>query len=118
MRRAQPESRLQRAILKRIAALGFTAVHVPNGAKLAGNEAQRRKAGARLKADGVMAGFPDLLVYGSQGRIGHVEVKVEGNYQTDTQKRCQAFLTALGHHYAVCRSQEDVDETLQRWGWL
>lgn len=118
MKNAQPESRLQRAILTHLRGLGFFPVHVPNGSKLAGTPEQRKRAGARLKADGLVPGFPDLIVLGTEGRTGFIEVKAEGSYQQDTQKACEARMKAMGHHYAVCRSLDDVDETLARWGWL
>jgi len=72
---------------------------------------------ANLKRDGLTPGFPDLLVYGKGGKIGHIEVKVEGNYQTASQKECERWLAEFGHNVAVCRSIEDIDETLARWGW-
>ena len=117
MKKAQPESRLQQAIVQYLRARGFFVVHVPNGSKLSGTSQQRAMTGTRLKAEGTVAGFPDLLVYASGGRVGHIEVKVEGNYQQPSQKACQAALEGLGHHYAICRSLNDVDETLRGWGW-
>lgn len=117
MKNRQPESRLQRAIVDYLAKTGYRAVHVPNGSKLAGTPEQRARAGARLKADGMVPGWPDLLVYGAGGRIGHIEVKAEGSYQQDTQKACERWLKGRGHLYAVCRSIDDVDETLRQWGW-
>ena len=118
MKRTQHESILQRGLIRDLRAMGFVAVHVPNGTLLAGNPDQRARQGARLKADGMMPGFPDLLVYGSGARVGHIEVKAEGNYQQDTQKACQAMLQTMGHNYAVCRSAADLVETLQAWGWV
>lgn len=113
-----PESALQRDIIQYLSVLGIWAVHVPNGSKLAGTPEQRARAGARLKADGLVPGFPDLVLYGSGGAIGHIEVKAEGGRHEGTQKACQQRLEALGHRYAVCRSLADVDETLEGWGWL
>lgn len=117
MKYNQPESRAQREILKHLRTKGFFPVHVPNGSKLAGTPDQRARAGARLKADGMVPGFPDLLVYAPDGRMGHIEVKAEGAYQQQTQKDCQARLADMGHLYAVCRSIADVDETLAEWGF-
>lgn len=112
------ETVIQRAIRTQFKALGFHTVHVPNGAVLSGDKLKRARQMNSLKADGLLPGFPDLLVYGPEGRIGHVEVKQEGTYQTPTQKACQAWLEGLGHLYIVCRSSEDVKETLTKWGWL
>lgn len=113
-----PESVLQRAIIKYLGEVGIWAVHVPNGSKLAGSPEQRARTGARLKADGLAPGFPDLVLYAADGRVGHIEVKSERGYHEVTQKACQSKLEALGHRYAVCRSLEDVEETLEQWGWL
>lgn len=114
----RPETIIQRAIRMQFKALGFESVHVPNGSVLAGDKVRRARQMNSLKADGLMPGFPDLLIYGSEGRIGHVEVKQEGSYQQKTQKVCQSWLEGLGHKYAVLRSSEDVKETLEKWNWL
>lgn len=113
----RPETTLQRSIRAHLTAKGLTSVHVPNGATLSGDKDARARQMANLKRDGLLPGFPDLVVYASQGRVGHIEVKCEGNYQTDTQKAVAALLGDLGHNYAVCRSLADVDETLGKWGW-
>ena len=113
----RPETALQRSIRARLALRGFDSVAVPNGAVLRGDRLDRAKQMASLKRDGLLPGFPDLIVFADGGRIGFIEVKCEGKYQQDTQKRCQAWLEGLGHKYAVCCSQEDVDETLRKWEW-
>lgn len=114
----RPETVIQRAIRTQFKALGFQTVHVPNGAVLGGDKTRRARQMNSLKSDGLMPGFPDLLVYGPEGKIAHVEVKQEGAYQAATQKACQAWLESLGHRYAVLRSSQDVSETLNAWGWL
>jgi hypothetical protein len=114
----RPETQLQRNIRKRLAVRGFDSVHVPNGATLRGTPDDRARQMRNLKLDGFRVGFPDLIVYGKGGRIGHIEVKCEGSYQKPDQRDCQKWLESIDHNYAVCRSQEDVDETLGRWGWL
>ena len=113
----RPETQLQRQIRKHLEARGLKVVHVPNGVTLAGNARQRAIQMNSLKADGLCVGFPDLVVYGGDRRIGHIEVKLEGEKQSDTQIQCEQWLTYMGHHYAVCRSLADVDETLTKWGW-
>jgi hypothetical protein len=114
----RPETVIQRAILANLRARGLIAVHVPNGATLSGNARQRAIQMNALKADGFCVGFPDLIIYGQDGKVGHIEVKIEGGRQTDTQKTVQAWMDERGHLYAVCRSIEDVAETLEGWGWL
>lgn len=114
----RPETALQREILAHLEGKGIWPVHVPNGAQLAGNSKRRAIQMNALKADGLKVGFPDLSVYNSAGRIGHIEVKCEGQKQSENQKTCQAILEAMGHKYAVCRSIADVDETLSEWNWI
>lgn len=111
------ETRIQRAIRQYIAARGYASIHVPNGATLRGDKAQRERQMASLKADGLMPGFPDLIVYGPGQRIGHIEVKTDKGRQTDTQKACEVWLTGLEHKYAVCRSVNDAARALNAWGW-
>jgi len=112
------ETVIQRAIRMQFKAFGFDTVHVPNGAVLGGDKVRRARQMNSLKADGLMPGFPDLLVYGPEGKIGHVEVKQENGKQQLTQKICQRWLEKLGHRYVVLRSSAEVVETLADWGWI
>ena len=114
----RPETALQRKIKLHLEVYGFFPVHVPNGAVLAGGKRSRAIQVNSLKADGMRKGFPDLVVYADEGKVGHIEVKVEDGEQSPAQKGVQIQLEAMGHHYAVCRSTEDVDQTLVAWGWL
>ena len=112
----RPEDALQRLLRDYLAVRGYRTVAVPNGAVLRGDGRDRAIQMASLKRSGLCPGFPDLLVYGKGGRIGHIEVKTEGNYQTASQKECARWLTECGQLVAVCRSIADVDETLAGWG--
>lgn len=114
----RPEAAIQLQIRKYIAAAGFHSVHVPNGAVLAGDRYKRARQMSALKRDGLMPGFPDLLVYGSGQRIGHIEVKTPKGPVSDNQEAAQAWLEGLGHHYAVCRSVDDTAAALKLWGWI
>ena len=110
------ETRLQRDIRHYLALHGYKTVHVPNGATLGGDAKRRAIQMANLKRDGLCVGFPDLIVFGPD-RIGFIEVKLEGEYATETQMEVEQWLTELGQLYSVCRSLEDVAETLGKWGW-
>lgn len=113
----RPETRLQRDIRHYLGLKGYKAVAVPNGATLAGTPKQRAIQMANLKRDGLTVGFPDLIVFGP-GRVGFIEVKIEGEYATDVQMEVEDWLTGFaGQKYAVCRSLDDVAETLEGWGW-
>lgn len=112
------ETRLQRDIRHYLQVCGFRSVAVPNGATLAGNAKQRAIQMANLKRDGLTVGFPDLIIFGPN-RIGFIEVKLEGEYASDKQMEVEDWLTGFaGQKYAVCRSLEDVKETLEEWQWI
>lgn len=111
------ETRLQRRIRRFLHNLGYQTVHVPNGVVLGGTPKQRAIQMNSLKADGLTPGFPDLIVYGPAAKIGHIEVKLEGEHASDKQMEVEQWLSDFGHKYAVCRSLEDVADTLAEWGW-
>ena len=114
----RPETIIQRDIKAFLDGLGFYTVHVPNGVVLGGNARQRAIQMAALKRDGFKVGFPDLIVYHSDGRVGHIEIKTPKGRQSDKQKECEATLKGLGHTYVICKSVEDVQNALYKWGWL
>lgn len=113
----KPERATQRAIRQYLALRGFASVHVVNGTALPGTPEQKARLVAALKEDGLMVGFPDLLVYASGGRVGHIEVKSSTGRQLPSQKAVEAWLGTLGHQYAVCRSVDDAAAALDAWGW-
>ncbi len=114
-KRDNPELRLHcvildylRLVLPREAA--DTLIHVPNGEK------RTPATGALLKRMGTKPGVEDLQFIW-QKRLHAIEVKPEGEYQSRVQKARQADVIAAGGVYAVCRSTDDVRETLARW-WV
>lgn len=118
MARVDREGPIQRAIVSwlRLVLPGDCLVHhSANESHLAGFKAM--KATQRKKADGMVPGFPDLVVLTYDPiRPVFFEVKAEGNYATPAQKEVHAKLSRLGYHVAVVRSIEDVRECLQDWG--
>lgn len=71
---------------------------------------------ARAKRDGVVTGFPDLVVFPVTSLTPmFFEVKAEGNYASPPQKEVHAKLAALGYRVAIVRSIEDVQEALTEW---
>lgn len=111
------EAGVQRMIRQYLAARGIESVHIPNGAVLAGDARARGMQMNALKRAGLMLGFPDLLLFRKDGSIAFIEVKSEGGRVSREQKSCHAWLTGLGHKVSVCRSIDDVAETLEAWGW-
>lgn len=113
----QSERMVQRDIRDYLTAKGFISVHVPNGAQLAGGASSRARQMNALKGDGLLPGFPDIIVLGTNARVGFMEVKNEGGKQNENQKAVQAWMERDGHKYAVVRSVDDAKETLVEWGW-
>ena len=114
----QSERSIQRAIRQYLASVGLISAHVPNGASLAGNAKRRAMQMNNLKGDGLTPGFPDLIVMGTDARVGFMEVKAEGGKQNENQIAVEGWMKRDGHKYAVVRSVDDAKETLGEWGWL
>ena len=104
--RRQSEHDLQAACVRwfryRHPALARCLVAVPNGG--------RRDAvtGARLKAEGVVAGVADLLLLVPRGGFHGlcVEMKAATGRQSGAQRLWQAEIERQGYRYAVVRSFE------------
>jgi len=92
----------------------------------AGGSKHTRLAGALRKARGVKAGLPDILIFSGDGRhpldcirtvqVAAIELKAAKGVQSPAQKLVAKQLEALGIHYAICRSLEDVGEVLVKLG--
>jgi hypothetical protein len=72
---------------------------------------------AQAKQAGAITGWPDLIVL-PPSHVGPIffEVKAEGNYPTDAQRRVHDQLRALGYRVGIVRSVDDVKERLADWG--
>ena len=121
-RLAQPklsEAAIQKAIVTYLAALRIDAIAVPNGSHLAGDARSRAMQMNKLKATGMLPGFPDLVLFDRCARrVGLLEVKAEGGKLQPSQEHFAKHIApAWGWPLAVVRSIEDVTETLAEWGW-
>lgn len=108
----RPEERIHRQVADYLRWSKPRAVwfHCPNGGG-------RSKAEAGiLKALGTLPGVPDLLFICDGGTIKFIELKAEGKYLSPAQKAFRETVSGMGASYAVCRSVEDVAETLWEWG--
>ena len=110
-RKAQPEAAIQRAIIARLRMSGIVCHHSPNAAK------RSVIGGRRIKADGMITGWPDLTLVGPDKRVAFLEVKAEKGRTSAAQDDCLAMLRRMGHDVAVVRSQDDAVLMLQEWGW-
>jgi hypothetical protein len=113
------ERPIQRANVKLLTAMGCYVVHIPNGAALGGDKVARAKQAAVLKADGVRAGFPDLLVIDQRTtRMGVIEVKREGRTTLDPdQVWWRDELLRLGYQWALVNTPDGGAAVLRAWGW-
>lgn len=67
-------------------------------------------SGARLKAEGVLAGVADLILLVRNGRYGAllVEMKTPTGRQSSAQKAWQADIASRGEYaYVICRSLDE-----------
>jgi hypothetical protein len=78
--------------------------HIPNGQKLTGSTLQRQIRGARLKAQGVKAGVPDLFLpvprFGRHGLF--IELKAQGGRVSKEQTAWIDELSQRGYRACVC----------------
>lgn len=111
MRRQQPETELQRAVMDYLGYARPTCIylHVPNGG------ARSRTEAAILKGMGVLAGAPDLVFLGASGSWC-IELKAPGQKQSPAQVEFQRRCEVLFIPYAVCFRLEEVHHWLCAWG--
>jgi hypothetical protein len=108
----RPEQALQRNVVKMLDTIlpqPSHFHHVPNGGGRSKIEA------AILKGQGVKRGVPDLMIF-APGAVVAIEMKSEGGRTSPDQKAVMEKLRQCGVHTAVCRSVDDVLETLAEAG--
>jgi hypothetical protein len=110
----RPEEALHRACCQLLAVYqqrGLLAfAHPANG-----GYRTRGEAGI-LKALGLVAGVPDLLLWLPDGRTCAVELKAGSKPLTAPQLRWHDTMAALGHEVHVCRSIDDLEAVLRSHG--
>ena len=79
--------------------------HSPNGGK------RNAREGARFKALGTRAGFPDLILLypagGYHALLIEMKTKQRGSGQSESQKNYQQLVERYGYKYIVCRSFDE-----------
>lgn len=112
MKRSYPESALHKAVASylKLVLCGnswWTSIaHGEGGGKI---------RGAMWKVRGAKAGVPDILIV-SNGWCYFIELKSEGGYLTPIQKECHRAIEVACAKVAVCRSIDDVAQSLTEWG--
>lgn len=76
---------------------------VPNGGR------RDDVTGAKLKAEGALAGVADLILLKSNRFYGAllIEMKTKKGTQSDAQKEWECEITKDGYKYVICRSLDD-----------
>lgn len=82
--------------------------HVPNGMN------SDARQGAKFKAQGVIAGVPDL-VFVWAGKTHYIEVKTANGYLSPAQKKLHAKWSEQGVIVHVCRSSEEIIDLVAGW---
>lgn len=71
--------------------------------------------GAMLKRAGLAPGWPDIqIIY--DGKYHGIELKREGGRVSPSQKACHEQIEHAGASVAVCRSIDDINQSLLEWG--
>lgn len=80
---------------------------VPNG------DSRSKSAGARLKAEGVSRGVPDLLI---PEWFLWIEMKRQkGGRVSAEQKDWISYLQGCGYYCVVCKGAEDAIDKIKKW---
>jgi hypothetical protein len=89
-------------------------VSVPNAGK------RSFIAAAKLKAEGMTAGIPDLMVLFpiDQGAIAWLEMKTRSGSLSTVQLGFKAWCERSGHRWAMARSVDEALDVLRGWNAL
>ena len=71
--------------------------------------------GAIMQGMGYTAGTPDMLVI-HEGEPIWLELKTASGLVSKAQEQCRENLVAAGCKWALCRTLEDVERALRRFG--
>lgn len=84
---------------------------IPNGGT------RRAKEAVKLKAEGVLAGMPDLLVAEPSGGLHglFIEMKTDAGVVSTAQSRIHAALLMKGYAVQVCRSFNDGKAAVEKY---
>src|SRR5215207_1464121 len=98
--------------LRASAVPGVIVLHVPNGSTLKGG-AREWQHFERL---GAVAGVPDLLILGPDGRARAIEVKAAQGALSESQKDFAVSLRKANVPWYVCRSLDEAQKICRQWG--
>ena len=91
-------------------------IAVPNGAHLAGSQKLRCAKMARMKAEGLSPGFPDLFLPVARGGFHGLAIemkRVKGSATSKEQQDWLEWLTAQGYMAVLCKGADAAIETIK-----
>lgn len=119
------EQTIQREIIKVLRALRIRVKHTPNAVPFGGDRFAKVKQASRWRADGVVAGWPDLDIVlpvcarrSAIVHYGYIEVKRPGEYLEPEQVECIAYMKRDGMSVGAAHSTDSALDLLRSWGWL
>ena len=121
---APKERTVQRQIVAGLRQIGLGVVAIPNGGEYRGSPEMRARMAIARRQEGVVSGFPDLMVLSKRGApmTCFLEVKRPGvslsGEHVARQLECHAALTADGHNVAIVRSLDDAIAAVKSWGMI
>lgn len=74
---------------------------IPNGGR------RDEVTGAKMKAEGVLAGVADLVILAPNRMVFFIEMKTRKGVQSMFQKQFQKLVNGMGFGYFVCRSFDE-----------
>lgn len=89
---------------------------IPNGAHLAGNNAQRAKQMHKLKAEGLRVAVPDMMLPVMRGGYGglFIEMKrTKWGTVSKEQKKWREFLIEQGYRAEICKGFQSAKEVIE-----
>jgi hypothetical protein len=110
-RNGNAEAQIQASIVQwiRLVAPELLVFHVPNGGYRTPVEA------ARMKWIGVLAGIPDLVLLGRDGKTWLIEVKTADGVLSAEQRAIADRCAALRIPLVIARSIDDVRQAFEIW---
>lgn len=109
------EHKIQVALCDYLALGGRKDLHwfaIPNGGH------RHIRQAAKLKAEGVRPGSPDMCFILPEGRTGWLELKTKRGSLSPAQREFRDKAQALGHVWAVAKDIDEAIRVISDWGVL